>query len=167
MGPTAHLSITNRRKDDNVHLCTKKSGTDAVDACAVLRRNAGERQVLKQPTPIAKSNKPLASDASSSFQRGKEHVAVKDKKRIRSGTSTEETPRRDKKPRYGSITTSKSYSHAATNYLRVDVVNKKKTYGKIDAGKEPLVKRQLMEELDKMIQSASSSKTKPPTFRTW
>ena len=54
----------------------------------------------------SKSNKPLASDASSSSQRGKEHVAATDKKRIRLGISTEETPRRDKKPRYGSITTS-------------------------------------------------------------
>ncbi|CAH1115235.1 unnamed protein product [Psylliodes chrysocephalus] len=55
----------------------------------------------------------------------------------------------------------------ATSHLKVAIIDKDNSYGKITTEREILVKKTLMGELDKTILSASCSKTKPPTFRSW
>ncbi|CAH1100892.1 unnamed protein product [Psylliodes chrysocephalus] len=58
-------------------------------------------------------------------------------------------------------------SDAATIHLKVAIIDKDNPYGKITTEREILVKKTLMGELNKTILSASCSKTKPPTFRSW
>ncbi|CAH1101872.1 unnamed protein product [Psylliodes chrysocephalus] len=53
------------------------------------------------------------------------------------------------------------------SHLKVAIIDKDNPYGKITTVREILVKKTLMGELDKTILSASCSKTKPPTFRSW
>ncbi|CAH1113930.1 unnamed protein product [Psylliodes chrysocephalus] len=73
-----------------------------------------------------------------------------------------EKPRKDHKVLPGI-----SYKDAATSNLKIAIIDKDNPYGKITTKREVLVKKTLMGELDKTILSASCSKTKPPTFRSW
>ncbi|CAH1109587.1 unnamed protein product [Psylliodes chrysocephalus] len=60
-----------------------------------------------------------------------------------------------------------SYKDAAKSHLKVAIIDKDNPYGKITTEREILVKKTPMVELDKIILSASCSKTNPPTFRSW
>ncbi|XP_074033088.1 uncharacterized protein [Leptinotarsa decemlineata] len=52
-------------------------------------------------------------------------------------------------------------------HLKVAIIDETNPYGKVTAERESLIKKQLLEELDKIIFSASSNNSKPPTFKSW
>ncbi|CAH1107877.1 unnamed protein product [Psylliodes chrysocephalus] len=109
----------------------------------------------------------LDSNASSASKRGQERDATMTKK-TRFDTSSENTHREGKKPRWKhKVMPRMSYKDAATSHLNVSIIDRENPYGKITAERVILVKKALMGELDKTILSASGSKNKPPTFRSW
>lgn len=95
------------------------------------------------------------------------------KKRNRSGTSSETSPRDPKRAKQGpgpkASAPPTSYKEAALGHLKVAIIDKDNPSGKIPKDKEVLIKKLLMGELDKILFTAPtpSSTTKPPTFRSW
>ncbi|CAG9833997.1 unnamed protein product [Diabrotica balteata] len=61
---------------------------------------------------------------------------------------------------------SRSFAEAALRHLKVAIVDKVNPYGKITADQSNLIKRSLVEELDKAI-STSGGHVKVPTFKSW
>lgn len=92
------------------------------------------------------------------------------KKRNRSGTSSESTPKNLKRVRQGAGSGEgipASYKEAAESHLRTAIIDKDNPYGKISGEREALIKKKLTEELDSILLSPSASGSKPPTFRSW
>ncbi|XP_074033100.1 uncharacterized protein [Leptinotarsa decemlineata] len=56
---------------------------------------------------------------------------------------------------------------AALRHLKVAIIDITNPYGKVTAERESVIKKQLLEELDKIIFSASGNNSKPPTFKSW
>jgi len=145
-----------------------RRGKRICGAEAKRRRRARETELAEHRQTNLPS-KSTGGDNSSSSKRGPERVRPTDKKRHRSGTSTEETPDKHKRPcRVAPLVShKKSYKDAANSHLRVAIIDKENPYGKLPADKEAILKKTLLEELDNTIMSASSSSSKPPTFSSW
>ncbi|XP_074026450.1 uncharacterized protein [Leptinotarsa decemlineata] len=61
----------------------------------------------------------------------------------------------------------KTFVEAALRHLKEAIIDETNPYGKVTAERESLIKKQLLEELDKIIFSASSNNSKPPMFKSW
>lgn len=120
-------------------------------------------------TPTPKTGTlPEAGAGSSALNKGG-LPATSAGKRPRQSTSLEETPRRMKKSCGGkqAAAPSKIFSEAALRHLKVAIIDETNPYGKVNDERESLIKKILLEELDKFIFSDSSSNKKAPTFKSW
>lgn len=160
----------------------RKAREEEARAAAAAHSSEHATPPLEQPTHIRRAEQPRGVPPSGRKaehpkglppQKRVDHLQDgTPKKRNRSGTSSEATPRDPKRARQGpgpGAAPPISYREAALSHLRVAIIDKDNPYGKMSKDREVLVKRTLGGELDKIILStpAPDKTIKPPTFRSW